>query len=143
MDAHFATAQSSPPTAASVAVLLSGTMRGFREGCIASLREHVVQPNAQHGVAIYLATYTETDCGKKVRSMRREGALTGVSLRDGVTVLPIKSLRASDINATYILTSPPSGPRRSLWNNYDSNDISSQAKEAVSDAAGNGISIEF
>ena len=46
MDAHFATAQSSPPTAASVAVLLSGTMRGFREGCIASLREHVVQPNA-------------------------------------------------------------------------------------------------
>ena len=101
MDAHFATTQSSPPTAASVAVLLSGTMRGFREGCIASLREHVVQPNAQHGVAIYLATYTESDCGKKVRSMRREGALTGVSLRDGVTVLPIKSLRASDINATY------------------------------------------
>jgi len=39
----------------------------------------------------------------------------------------------------HILTSPPSGPRRSLW----SNDISSQAKEAVSDAAGNGISIEF
>ena len=101
MDADFAT-QSSPPTAASVAVLLSGTMRGFREGCIASLREHVVQPNAQHGVAIYLATYTESDCGKKVRSMRREGALTGVSLRDGVTVLPIKSLRASDINATYL-----------------------------------------
>ena len=101
MDAHFTTTQSSPPTAASVAVLLSGTMRGFREGCIASLREHVVQPNAQHGVAIYLATYTESDCGKKVRSMRREGALTGVSLRDGVTVLSIKSLRASDINATY------------------------------------------
>ena len=99
MDAHFATTQSSPPTA-SVAVLLSGTMRGW-EGCIASLREHVVQPNAQHGVAIYLATYTESDCGKKVGSMRREGALTGVSLRDGVTVLPIKSLRASDINATY------------------------------------------
>ena len=108
MDADFAT-QSSPPTAASVAVLLSGTMRGFREGCIPSLREHVVQPNAQHGVAIYLATYTESDCGKKVGSMRREGALTGVSLRDGVTVLPIKSLRASDINATYLrYTLPPS-----------------------------------
>ena len=106
--AHFATTQSSPPTAA-VAVLLSGTMRGFREGCIHSLRENIVQPNAQHGVAIYLATYTESDCGKKVRSMRREGALTGVSLRDGVTVLPIKSLRASDINATYRrYTLPPS-----------------------------------
>lgn len=102
MDADFATTQSSRPIAASVAVLLSGTMRGFREGCIPSLREHIVQPNSQHGVAIYLATYTESDCGKKVSSMRREGALTGVSLRDGVTVLPIKSLRASDINATYL-----------------------------------------
>lgn len=102
MDANFTTTRNSSPTAgASVAVLLSGTMRGFREGCIPALREQVVQPNAQHGVAIYLATYTESDCGKKVRSMRREGALTGVSNRDGVTV-PIKSLRASDINANYL-----------------------------------------
>jgi hypothetical protein len=102
MDADFVTTRSSRPTAGSVAVLLSGTMRGFREGCISSLREHIMQPNAQHGVAIYLATYTESDCGRKIRAMRRFGALTGVSLRDGVSVLPIVSLRASDVNATYL-----------------------------------------
>ena len=101
MEADFATTRSSRPTAGSVAVLLSGTMRGFREGCIPSLRENIVRPNAQHGVAIYLATYVESDCGKKIRDMRHAGALTGVSLRDGVTVLPIVSLRAYDINATY------------------------------------------
>ena len=100
MDSNFATTRSSRPAAGSVAVLLSGTMRGF-QGCIPSLREHIVQPNAQHGVAIYLATYVESDCGTKISAMRREGALTGVSLRDGVTVLPIVSLRAYDINATY------------------------------------------
>ena len=102
MDADFVTTRSSRPTAGSVAVLLSGTMRGFREGCISSLREHIMQPNAQHGVGIYLATYTESDCGRKIRAMRRFGALTGVSLRDGVSVLPIVSLRASDVNATYL-----------------------------------------
>ena len=129
MDADFATTWSSRPTAGGVAVLLSGTMRnptptpnpnanpkpnpnpnqvllsgtmrGFKERCVPSLRENIVQPNAQHGVAIYLATYVESDCGKKIRDMRRAGALTGVSLRDGVTVLPIVSLRAYDINATY------------------------------------------
>ena len=108
MDADFATTWSSRPTAGSVAVLLSGTMRGFREGCIASLRENIVRPNAQHGVAIYLATYVESDCGKKIRAMRREGALTGVSLHDGVTVLPIVSLRATDINTTYLKYADPS-----------------------------------
>ena len=103
----FAITRSSRPTAGSVAVLLSGTMRGFREQCIPSLRENIVQPNAQHGVAIFLATYVESDCGKKIRAMRREGALTGVSLHDGVTVLPIVSLRASDINTTYLQYADP------------------------------------
>ena len=107
MEADFAITRSSRPTAGSVAVLLSGTMRGFREQCIPSLRENIVQPNAQHGVAIFLATYVESDCGKKIRAMRREGALTGVSLHDGVTVLPIVSLRASDINTTYLQYADP------------------------------------
>ena len=93
------TRAASPPARGGVAVLLSGTLRGFKN-CAPHILEQFIKPNAQVGVATYLATYTESDCGEKTNFMRRGADLTGVSVRDRVTPLPIITYRGADVNST-------------------------------------------
>ena len=93
------TRAASPPARGGVAVLLSGTLRGFKN-CAPHILEQFIKPNAELGVATYLATYTESDCGEKTNFMRRAADLTGTSVRDRVTPLPIITYRGADVNAT-------------------------------------------
>lgn len=80
-----------------VAILLSGTMRGFTE-CAAALHSQLLLPNVQLGVAVHLATYSDRDCQDAKRCSNTGGnrciERNNLRLRSNTKQVTPDSLRA-------------------------------------------------